>query len=211
LKSPSIRKKSNRTARNALLNILMFPGLGSLLAGRRVAGIGQIVFVTAGSALLLIWLYKILSQYYGLMFGDVKPEPVGWIGITGGILFVISWLWASVTSFSLFREASAGEQRSLKNSAAPPMQKLDEAKIIPALASVPNWKLQGEAIVRTFEFKDFPAAIKFVEVVAGIAEEAWHHPDIDIRWNKVTLTLTTHDAGGLTEKDFKLARQFDLL
>ena len=211
MKSPSIRKNSNRTARNALLNILMFPGLGSLLAGRRMAGIGQIIFVTAGSVLLLVWLYKILSQYYGLMFGDVKPEPVGWIGITGGILFVISWLWASVTSFSLFREASAGEQRPLKNPAAPPPLKFDESKIISSLALIPNWKLQDATIVRTFQFKDFPAAIKFVEAVATLAEEAWHHPDIDIRWNKVTLTLTTHDAGGLTEKDFALARQFDKL
>ena len=64
-------------------------------------------------------------------------------------------------------------------------------------------------ISRTFEFKDFPAAIKFVEAVAALAEQAWHHPDIDIRWNKVTLALTTHDAGGLTEKDFTLAKQFD--
>ena len=51
--------------------------------------------------------------------------------------------------------------------------------------------------------------MKFVDAVALLAEQAWHHPDIDIRWNKVTLTLTTHDAGGLTEKDFDLARKFD--
>ena len=70
---------------------------------------------------------------------------------------------------------------------------------------------RGATIVRTFEFKDFPAAIKFVAAVAALAEQAWHHPDIDIRWNKVTLTLSTHDAGGLTEKDFALARQFDQL
>ncbi|MEI6193708.1 MAG: 4a-hydroxytetrahydrobiopterin dehydratase [Verrucomicrobiota bacterium] len=91
------------------------------------------------------------------------------------------------------------------------MQKLDEAKVRPALASVPGWKLSGATIVRTFEFKDFPAAIKFVAAVAALAEQAWHHPDIDIRWNKVTLTLSTHDAGGLTEMDFALARQFDQL
>jgi 4a-hydroxytetrahydrobiopterin dehydratase len=66
-------------------------------------------------------------------------------------------------------------------------------------------------IVRTYQFKDFPAAIKFVNAVAKLAEQAWHHPDIDIRWNKVTLTLTTHDAGGLTEKDFDLAGKFDRL
>ncbi|MDW8309695.1 MAG: 4a-hydroxytetrahydrobiopterin dehydratase [Verrucomicrobiales bacterium] len=53
--------------------------------------------------------------------------------------------------------------------------------------------------------------MKFVNAVARRAEEAWHHPDIDIRWNKVTLTLTTHSEGGLTEKDFELARQLDRL
>jgi 4a-hydroxytetrahydrobiopterin dehydratase len=63
-------------------------------------------------------------------------------------------------------------------------------------------------ISRTFQFKDCPTAIKFVNVVAELAEEEWHHPDIDIRWNKVTLALTTHDAGGLTEKDFALAKKF---
>ena len=82
---------------------------------------------------------------------------------------------------------------------------------MPALALVPDWQLSDGKIVRTFQFKDFPAAIKFVQTVATLAEQAWHHPDIDIRWNKVTLTLTTHDAGGLTEKDFALARQFDRL
>jgi 4a-hydroxytetrahydrobiopterin dehydratase len=91
------------------------------------------------------------------------------------------------------------------------VKKLTAAQIKSALVSVSDWKLQGATISRTFQFKDFPTAIKFVETVAGIAEEAWHHPDIDIRWNKVRLTLTTHDAGGLTEKDFTLARQFDLL
>jgi len=91
------------------------------------------------------------------------------------------------------------------------MEKLSTEKIKAALATVPEWKLRGEVISRTFVFKDFPAAVKFVNAVAELAEQAWHHPDIDIRWNKVTLTLTTHDAGGLTEKDFALARQFDRL
>ena len=91
------------------------------------------------------------------------------------------------------------------------MKKLNSSKIKSALGKIPSWKKKGSAISRTFEFKDFPAAIKFVEALAKIAEREQHHPDIDIRWNKVTLTLTTHDAGGLTEKDFALARQFDKL
>ena len=91
------------------------------------------------------------------------------------------------------------------------MKKLGAPEIKTALASVPDWKRRGVTIVRTYQFKDFPAAIKFVNAVAKLAEQAWHHPDIDIRWNKVTLTLTTHDAGGLTKKDFALAGKFDRL
>ncbi|MGD1088750.1 MAG: 4a-hydroxytetrahydrobiopterin dehydratase [Verrucomicrobiota bacterium] len=89
--------------------------------------------------------------------------------------------------------------------------KLDEAEILLALPSVLDWKMHDATISRTFQFKDFPAAMKFVDAVALLAEEEWHHPDIDIRWNKVTLALTTHDAGGLTEKDFALAKKIDEL
>ena len=89
------------------------------------------------------------------------------------------------------------------------MPKLTPALIKAALAAAPNWKKQGTMIARTFEFKDFVAAMKFVNAVARLAEQAWHHPDIDIRWNKVTLALTTHDQGGLTGKDFALARKLD--
>ena len=91
------------------------------------------------------------------------------------------------------------------------MEKLSTKKIKTALATVPDWKKKGATIARTYSFKDFPAAIKFINAVAKLAERAWHHPDIDIRWNQVTLALTTHDAGGLTEKDFALARKFDAL
>jgi 4a-hydroxytetrahydrobiopterin dehydratase len=91
------------------------------------------------------------------------------------------------------------------------MEKLTASQIKTSLASVPVWKKKGTGITRTFEFKDFPAAIKFVNAIAKPAEKANHHPDIDIRWNKVTLVLSTHDAGGLTKKDFSLAKQFDRL
>jgi 4a-hydroxytetrahydrobiopterin dehydratase len=91
------------------------------------------------------------------------------------------------------------------------MPKLTAAEIKSALKSVPHWRKRSAVISRTFEFKDFPAAIKFVNRAAVLAERAWHHPDIDIRWNKVTLVLTTHDEGGLTEKDFALAQKFDRL
>jgi 4a-hydroxytetrahydrobiopterin dehydratase len=91
------------------------------------------------------------------------------------------------------------------------MATLNASQLRAALATVPAWTKRGKTITRTFQFKDFAAAMKFVNAVARRAEKAWHHPDIEIRWNKVTLTLTTHSAGGLTEKDFELARQFDRL
>ena len=89
------------------------------------------------------------------------------------------------------------------------MPKLTASQIKNALRGVAQWEKRRSAIQRTFRFKDFPAATKFVNAVARLAEKAWHHPDIDIRWNKVTLTLTTHDAGGLTKKDFTLAKKFN--
>jgi len=70
---------------------------------------------------------------------------------------------------------------------------------------LPSWKRRGVVLRRTFEFADFLQAMKFVNSVARAAEKAQHHPDIDIRWNRVQLALTTHDAGGLTKKDFDLA------
>lgn len=91
------------------------------------------------------------------------------------------------------------------------MKKLTSKEVRTALATVPAWRKTGSSIARTFEFADFLAAIKFVNAVARAAEKANHHPDIDIRWNKVTLALSTHDAGGLTAKDFTLAARFDAL
>ena len=91
------------------------------------------------------------------------------------------------------------------------MVKLAPAQIKTALPAVPDWKQRGPTITCTRQFKDFAAAMKFVNAVARLAERNQHHPDIDIRWNKVTLTLSTHDAGGLTEKDFDLAGKCDRL
>jgi len=210
--SPSGRPPSRATARNAaLLNLLATPGLGSLLARRWIAGSGQLLLAVVGFTLFLTWFVKEMFQYYGQISGDVEVRPIGVFLEWGLILFGLAWLWSAVTSLSLLREAATGRQQALENFGAPPVQKLAEANIPPALARVPDWRLQDGKIVRTFQFKDFPAAIKFVDAVAALAEQAWHHPDIDIRWNQVTLTLTTHDAGGLTEKDFTLARQFDRL
>jgi len=68
---------------------------------------------------------------------------------------------------------------------------------------------KGQAISRTYEFPNFSSSISFVAYVADLAESMDHHPDIDIRYNKVTLTLSTHDAGGVTTKDFELVRLID--
>ena len=89
------------------------------------------------------------------------------------------------------------------------MSKLNAEQIGQRLKMVPDWKRRNKLISRTFEFKGFPESIKFVDRVAKAAEEINHHPDIDIRWNKVILTLTTHDQNGLTENDFVLAQRCD--
>ena len=91
------------------------------------------------------------------------------------------------------------------------MPKLKPAEVKRAMAQVKGWRKRGQSIARTFEFKDFPAAMKFTNSVARAAEKANHHPDIDIRWNRVTLVLSTHDAGGLTDKDFDLAGKISRL
>ncbi len=75
----------------------------------------------------------------------------------------------------------------------------------------PGWQVNPAEMSRTFSFADFVEAISFVMAVALIAEKAFHHPDIDIRWNKVTLTLSTHSEGGLTRRDVELAAAFDRL
>ena len=91
------------------------------------------------------------------------------------------------------------------------MALLSRVEATEKLASLPDWRLAGGTIERTLTFADFPAAMAFVNRVAEAAEKAGHHPDIDIRWNKVRLALTSHDAGGLTERDFNLAAVLDSL
>ena len=89
------------------------------------------------------------------------------------------------------------------------MDKLSDQQRDDALERLSDWQAQGEAIARTFHLRDFARAIDFVNAVAEMAEDANHHPDIDIRYNKVTLRLSTHSAGGLTAKDVDLARRIE--
>lgn len=91
----------------------------------------------------------------------------------------------------------------------PPVAKLDESQVQDRLKTLTGWELKEGQITKLYKFKDFVEAIAFVTRVADLAEAADHHPDILIRYNKVTLTLSTHSAGGLTEKDFSLAHQMD--
>jgi 4a-hydroxytetrahydrobiopterin dehydratase len=74
---------------------------------------------------------------------------------------------------------------------------------------VPAWSIRAKSLHRTFEFQSFLDSVQFVRQIATKAEKLNHHPDIDIRFDKVTLSLTTHDEGGITEKDFTLAKQCD--
>ncbi|WP_409185180.1 4a-hydroxytetrahydrobiopterin dehydratase [Amycolatopsis sp. VS8301801F10] len=90
-------------------------------------------------------------------------------------------------------------------------QLLNDSAVEQALGTVPEWQRDAATIVRTAELPSFPAAIEVVDRVAELAEEAGHHPDIDIRWRTLTFRLSTHSLGGLTEADFALARRIDEL
>lgn len=79
------------------------------------------------------------------------------------------------------------------------------------VAALPGWTRSQETITRTFKFKGFPDSVAFVDRIVAPAEAMAHHPDLDIRYDKVTVTLSTHDAGGLTEYDFALAAKIDQL
>jgi len=89
------------------------------------------------------------------------------------------------------------------------MEKLSSDSIQDHLKTVPGWSLQDGEIVRTFVFSSFVQSLQFVNRVGESAEAAGHHPDIDIRYDKVRLALVSHDAGGLTDKDFNLASDCD--
>ena len=172
--SPGRKPVSHAKAKNAaLLNLLATPGLGSLLCGRWIEGAGQMIVCVTGFVVFMIWFVKEMFQYYSLITSDapLQPpaQPIWWIAAAGVSLVTVSWLWSAVTSVNLLREASANNLQSIKNFAAPPMPKLEAAPIALALAAVPDWNRQGDIITRTFQFKDFPAAIKFVDDVAGLA------------------------------------------
>ena len=89
------------------------------------------------------------------------------------------------------------------------MGKASEQEVIEKLRSLEGWKLEGKSISKKYEFPSFLDAVRFVNKVADLAEEADHHPEIFINYRRVTLTLSTHSEDGLTQKDFDLAEKID--
>ena len=89
------------------------------------------------------------------------------------------------------------------------MALLNDAQIKQALPELAGWKQNGNAIEKNFEFADFKAAMAFVNKMADLAEQANHHPDIDIRYNKVKLSLVSHDSGGVTDRDVRMAERIN--
>jgi 4a-hydroxytetrahydrobiopterin dehydratase len=89
------------------------------------------------------------------------------------------------------------------------MEKLTPEAVAEGLAGLPGWSREGEAITRTYTFANFRVALGFVAFAGEVAEAMDHHPDIDVRWNRVRLAVSTHDAGGLTARDLELARRID--
>lgn len=89
------------------------------------------------------------------------------------------------------------------------MPRLSEADLAKELASLPGWSVSDGMMRKKFAHPSFPEAVVFVNAVAQLAEVANHHPDVDIRYSDITLSLVTHDAGGITDKDVALARQVE--
>jgi 4a-hydroxytetrahydrobiopterin dehydratase len=89
------------------------------------------------------------------------------------------------------------------------MARLDDQQIEEKLAGLEGWERTGDAISKRFELQDFKGSVDFVNRLTPEAEDMNHHPDLEISWNKVTVTVTTHSEGGLTDNDFELAKRID--
>jgi 4a-hydroxytetrahydrobiopterin dehydratase len=91
------------------------------------------------------------------------------------------------------------------------MALLDDSEIEARLSGLPGWQRSGEAIVKSFGCGDFVGSVKFVESLVEPAEAMGHHPDLEVSWDTVTVTISTHSEGGLTANDFELAEKVDVL
>ncbi len=90
-----------------------------------------------------------------------------------------------------------------------PPQKLSDLEIQRALGTLSGWARRGDSLTKTYTFERFADGISFVDRVAKVADQMNHHPDIDVRYTKITMTLSTHDAGGITSSDLKLAESIE--
>ena len=88
-------------------------------------------------------------------------------------------------------------------------QKLSDLEIQRALGGLPGWSRRGDTLTKTFAFERFTDGISFINRVAKVADEMNHHPDIDVRYTKITIVLSTHDAGGITQSDLELAERIE--
>ena len=93
--------------------------------------------------------------------------------------------------------------------AVPSAPKLSDDDVTTRLDTLDGWEREGDAIVKQYDLGTFPGAVSFVVRVGFLAERANHHPDLDVRWKRVRVALSTHDSGGITEKDFDLAREIE--
>ena len=101
-----IKPLTPASARNAaLVNQLATPSLGTLMLGKLALGLAQLALAISGFLFVIVWFGMVISQYYGQISGNVEVKPVGWIGMTGAILFVASWVWSLFTSIGFIREA----------------------------------------------------------------------------------------------------------
>jgi 4a-hydroxytetrahydrobiopterin dehydratase len=91
------------------------------------------------------------------------------------------------------------------------MARLEDSEIESRLAELDGWERAGDAIRKEFKHDDFVGSVKFVDALVGPAEDMGHHPDLEISWDTVTVTITTHSEGGLTANDFELAARLDAL
>ena len=89
------------------------------------------------------------------------------------------------------------------------MARLDDGEIGERLSRLEGWERDGEAIAKTFTHDDFVGSVEFVKRIVEPAEQMGHHPDLELSWNEVRVTITTHSEGGLTENDFELASRID--
>ena len=109
------------------------------------------------------------------------------------------------------RSRAARMPRRRMKEARPVAERLSDIGIQRELGGLPGWSRRGDSLTKTYRFPTFPAAITFVTRVADVAESMDHHPDIDIRHTRLTFTLSTHDAGGITTNDLTLAREIERL